>query len=209
MILKEYIDVIVEKIISSNQKFSFEEFKNLETIEEMNWYASRRLPIIAKGMDLNAGSSRNVYQFGTGKVLKIAKNKYDVEQNIGEKVASRKFSSWLTPKVFDNDEEYKWITSEAIRTLKNKKEFKQLTGIDWDIFFKIFDTWLQAADIDSPIMQELLNEYPKEMNNPFIKKLFNAYEQGLDTSDMLQFIHWGINSSGELRYLDPGLSVYD
>lgn len=202
--LKEYINVIVEKIISTNKNFNFQEFKSFEDIDQMNWYASRRLPNI----DLNAGSSRNVYQFGTGKVLKIAKNQFGIEQNVGEKTASQKFS-WLIPKVYDNDPEYKWITSDAIRTLKNKQEFKQLTGISWDVFFEIFDNWLQAADINSPIMQELIEKYPNEMNKDFVKKIFAAYEQGLDTADMLQFIHWGIDSSGNLKYLDPGLSIYD
>ena len=105
----------------------------------------------------------------------------------------------MVVKTYDNDPGYKWILSEAVRAV-SKEEFEQFTGIkDFNLFS---DLCLQATltNIDET------DEFDEIKELPFIKKILQYFNRGLDIADMGIIIHWGKNSSGELRYLDPGLS---
>lgn len=202
------IENMVEKVITqthekngqkSKKTFNFSYMKNIEDLEELIWYAKSTLPPLSiSDNGPNSGSSRLVFHFGTGKVLKIARNDYGVEQNSAEIFASRKFPD-LVVKTYDNDPGYKWILSEAVRTL-SEKEFEQFTGIKNFNLFSDLCLQVTITNIDDT------DEFDEIKELPFVKKILEYFNRGLDIADMGTIIHWGKNSSGELRYLDPGLS---
>jgi hypothetical protein len=204
--LNKLIELMTEKVITqtiqnngTNKKrtFNFSHLKDIEDLNELVWYAKSTLPHLS-AKEYDGGSTRYVFHFGTGKVLKVAKNEYGIEQNQGEIFASRKFPD-LVVKTYDNDPEYKWITSEAVRQV-TRKEFEEFTGIKDFNQFSDFCMYAVISELDE------YSEYSVLLKLPFIQKILDYYNKGLDIADMGQLIHWGKNSSGELRYLDPGLS---
>lgn len=213
--LNEEIFLIAEKVITKQNakiKFNYQDFINSSSPYNILNYAKKTLPKIGEG------SARIVFQFGTGKVLKVAKdsNHYGIEQNKGE-IAASKLNEPLLPKVFAWDKEnYIWLLSESVQEFakkssqdtSSKKQFEEIAGISFNKFFDIIQM-LQMQSLNDIIEYYELNETKlTEKEISFLKKIEELHSKGIDISDMGDFQHWGINKERQLKFLDPGLTVY-
>jgi hypothetical protein len=163
-------------------------------------YANRHL--VRAGL----GTSRATYILSSKKALKIARNNAGVDQNIAEIVASAKLKSDLFPKVYDFDENGKWIIADLVRQLRNTEEFTEITGYTPDDFFS--DVTLGASSTEE-----------------FVKAFPNTTQTGIALFDELSTIHkldpqfgmdlaydnWGITPDRRLVMLDSGMtnSIYE
>lgn len=104
--------------------FSMDTFKSLKTFNDRIKYCTEKL-----GRQLGSGSSRRVFPIDDEKVLKLAMNKKGLAQNEAE-------CDWflqqigLFAKVYDVDENYKWIEMQRARKAK-ASDFKRLTGFNF------------------------------------------------------------------------------
>lgn len=83
---------------------------------------------------LGEGSSRVVFELPDNKVLKLAKNKSGIDQNMADgDYGKHSMYPDLIPEVFDNDEDGYWIIVKAAQKI-TEKEFENLTKINFKTF---------------------------------------------------------------------------
>lgn len=80
---------------------------------------------------LGSGSSRNVYDMGNGRVLKVAKNEKGIDQNNNERDYS--IDSPYVVRVIDCHPDNYWVLSEYAEGL-TKKTFERIVGISFSTF---------------------------------------------------------------------------
>lgn len=119
-----------------SKKFTFSYFKKLRNLDDINAYISTRLPL------LGTGSSRKVYGYSAGKVLKIAINESGLLQNAAE---LETFTNPKTKKVVakiysygqssDSSEKINWLLSEGVKPIATKQSFVNFSGgMDWELY---------------------------------------------------------------------------
>lgn len=102
--------------------FSFDELKRLNTFRKKLNYVSSKL------LKIGQGSSRMVFKVDNEKVLKFAKNKKGIAQNIVESDYSLQAMD-IIARVFETDEEeYFWVEMELAKKLTPKR-FEKLVGM--------------------------------------------------------------------------------
>lgn len=107
--------------------FSVQELANMKSFNNRVNYCKKML-----GNYIGNGSSRIVFQIDDEKVLKLAKNNKGIAQNEAE-------ADWgaqgydVLPKLYEVDDEYKYIISEFVLPSK-PQDFKQCLGIDFNEF---------------------------------------------------------------------------
>jgi len=115
--------------------FNMGEFKQLTSFDARTRYCATHLKRIS------SGTSRIVYKIDDEKVLKLAYNKKGLAQNETEIGYSKEeMLSDLVARVYAYDQNYKWSEMELARKV-NKPTFKNITGLDWDVFVRVVDNY--------------------------------------------------------------------
>ena len=155
----------------------------------------------------------------------MAYNDKGVRQNEKEVevYTSPKYKKFTT-KIYDfNNKNYYWIISEIVRPLKNKKEFKDLTGI----FFDDLEILLLSAaiyDIEQiEYLMDSISEIDAEGDSLFADAVYASLripqekikwindlmlflkENKIAPEDIASIEHWGKTSEGNAIILDYGL----
>jgi len=177
-ILQEIYYEIAKVLLEIKTNFSMQEFKNLQSLEDMVKYADTHL------QKLGAGSSRVAYLLSNRYVLKLAipaAADKGIGQNKGEvSVFTNPKAKNIVSAVYDYNPKYHWLISELARPVKSPQEFEQLAGISWNNFstmIKNYKSW-----------QEIINDQDAEYNDALAKmqNRINALPQGTKPPDILQ-----------------------
>ena len=192
-------------------------------------YAKQTLPLLGKG------SSRITFALSGGKALKIAINEAGQAQNKEEVAVFEKTKgNDLFTKVFDKDEDGKWIIAELVKPLDTKNTGQTLvdlvglslnTIMDLTSYLGRFDIQTSLARIIDSRYAELnsfyqgdpaAHEYKKEiktledmLKNPEKQKLLNdikhAIQLGINMVDVRDE-NLGRTVDGQIKILDYGYS---
>lgn len=206
-LLHEYLNLVLEKIRSKKKvktkfgkpNFDFEEFKSLPSEAIMRAYAMNYLE------PLGQGSARIAFVLSGNrqKVLKIALNEKGLAQNKAElEVYTDPATADMAAKIYDTDENNRWIVADIVRPLTNPMEFKKLTGTDWDQFVQ--DMMSSVSSAARRRNMTLRNDAPE-----FTKKVYKMAEKGsnkLKQGDLTVLDHWGKTVGGRVVILDYGFT---
>ena len=107
--------------------FSLDKLSQIPSFKGRYQYCLQNL-----GPTQGRGSSRVVFQIDDNKVLKLALNNKGIAQNQAEDDGYLQ-SIGLSPKIFNNDNGYKWLVSEFVLPAK-QQDFKECLGIDFEEF---------------------------------------------------------------------------
>lgn len=187
------------------ETFSFEEFNNIQSFDKKLKYANQRL------FKISSGSARVVYKVDNEKVIKIAKNKKGLAQNLIE-------ADWgvqnheIAAKIFNVGEFAMgigpfWIEMEFAKKVTPSR-FKQLTGFSKDEIHRYL-LYLKYKNAPKNDLLYVLNDVLKSKaeNSEFIQNLENLIFE----FDMLYPGDFGkVSSYGEvLRYGKPKIVLVD
>jgi hypothetical protein len=202
-----------------SNKFDWNEFKNLNSANEMNEYAGDKLK------KLGQGSSRACYLLSGSKVLKIAISFRGRENGAGTAQNRAEVDMYTNPKtkqictkIFDTDHEFRWILSELVRPINNNHEFESLAGVSMNLFgtlaqFILADGLSSKRAYDLFVEEfhfyrsEPITDQDKESCKSAIKILEKLKGFGLEYEDLVVLEHWGKSASGNLVLLDYGLTT--
>jgi uncharacterized protein YeaC (DUF1315 family) len=194
-LLREYISTIVEKIRSTKyddnfgHKFNFKEFKSLENIKQMIMYADSFLE------KLGQGSSRAAYLLSSRYVLKIAINQKGIAQNETEvDVYTNPKSRPIVSKIHSEDPEYKWLVADVVKPITSEKEFKNITGIEFDYFIRKLRPLVSGTSSE---------ELPEEFIQAAVATI-RANQLLMADIEVLE--HWGKTPDGRAVLLDYGFT---
>jgi len=181
--LTKFNDFINENLSTSN-------ISGLKTFNQRKKYVQKELGNKYPYM----GSARYVY-FMDNKVIKIARNKKGIAQNLTESnpEIQEKYGD-LVAKVYDYDKDGKWIVLEKLNFIR-EEEFKKLTHMD----FNHMCHWLNHGNYS-------FDKYKYE-KNPFavrLKKFLSEFN--LDIYDISSIKNWG-QINGKPKLLDFGLTI--
>lgn len=110
---------------AADEHFSLEELSAIQSFRGRFNYCTQHL-----GKHIGKGSSRATFQIDDEKVLKLAWNNKGLAQNIEEE---RTYNASIFPKVYDYDEDGKWIISEFVLPA-TLQDFKQCFGMTFQQF---------------------------------------------------------------------------
>ena len=171
---------------------------------------------------LGEGSSRMVFSLDSKRVLKVALNDAGIAQNEAEiDISFDPSVGGIVAKVFAQSNANKWIVSELVRPLKDKEEFKFLTGISWDFFSFALQGWgtgrlpewinnIRNNSIkpwSSPVKSH--KELEEYLTTPFYKTVFHALNHiktVLMHGDLTKIGHWGKTPDQRVVLLDYGFT---
>lgn len=205
-LLREYIEVLIEKIRTKKDvkgKFKVEEFKKLESYEDMLKYASHFLEELGTGKQ--AGSSRRAFIFSGSKVLKIAKNDAGVSQNEAEVLIQRTAPNAkaldVITKVHAHDPSYKWLLVDMAKIEQvdqvTADKFKECAGLSWPMFLNVLDNELNPDEMKM-----------SERGRAFVKNVVGLVKDAdLSLGDLMKLNHWGTVGDGRLVLIDFGFTV--
>ena len=110
---------------AADEHFSLEELSAIQSFRGRFNYCTQHL-----GKHIGKGSSRATFQIDDEKVLKLAWNNKGLAQNIEE---VQTYNASIFPKVYDYDENGKWIISEFVLPAKSE-DFKHCFGMSFQQF---------------------------------------------------------------------------
>jgi len=117
---------------AADEHFSLEELSAIHSFRGRFNYCTEHL-----GKHIGKGSSRATFQIDDEKVLKLAWNDKGLGQNLEEE---RTYNASIFPKVYDYDEDGKWIISEFVLPAISQ-DFKHCFGMT----FKQFASFISAS----------------------------------------------------------------
>lgn len=185
--------LLSERIRSKN--FNFDEFKKLNTTDRMRNYAQKYLTRVG------FGTGRTVYALSSKKALKIGIGVIDdaVEgalQNKREFEAWEKTKSSVLPKVFEHDQQFRWLTSELMRPVKSTKEFSEKIGTKFD-FDTVTAVFYREQHIPLQNFEPKAREFIEEVQRVLATTNNNRVELQLRSQ-------WGVSTDGKIKLLDAG-----
>jgi len=193
-VLREYISMLVGEIRSTKKgsafgdKFNMKKFESLDNPNMLLAYADSFL------QKLGQGSSRAAYVFSSRYVLKIAINNKGIAQNETEvQVATNPETKAIIARVHKADPDNKWVISDAVRELKNEKEFADATGLDWTTFIKEVKALFKGEPVEDP--SEMAQAMAATMK-----------ANDLMFGDIKEITHWGKAADGRVVLLDYGFT---
>ena len=190
-----------------DDSFSFEKLSQIDDFNSAIFYCTEHL-----GECIGEGSSRAVFQIDDEKVLKLAKNKYGIQQNKVE-ANTNKTNNRLFPLIFDTDVKYRWIVTEFVLEATDK-DIIQCLNMDTDDFFHIIkligrlkypydDENDRIADI-----MELQHHFEQDKTNTLKDIYYYIIKDRIPISDMTGcLINWGLakrDGKEHLVLLDSG-----
>lgn len=171
--------------------------------------------------EMGEGSSRIAFALSSGKVLKIAKNKYGFEQNrveIGLFTHSK--NNHLVTKIFDYAPDYKWIISELVKPFA-KGQLTQYIGFDDQFVGPILSRYKTFEDFQYAMSKQVVPD-PNDktwaaerirvmlgiLRNPkasqFMKDMFEMRNTHNLEEEDIHAEHFGVTVDGQVRLFDYG-----
>lgn len=209
-ILSEIISKVIDKYVlkeAMDDTFNFAELSNIDNYSGRVRYCKEHL-----GFPIGNGSSRIVFQLDDERCLKLAKNEKGIAQNEVENDKYVEDTYGVTPKIFNYDEDNKWLVSEYVLPAK-AKDFKVCLGITFKEFqqFVIFsyNTYQHRSkrypcDMDENRFEELCE------NNEWLNNLYYYIaDYQLPFGDIIYKGNLGMvmrDGSPEIVILDSGLT---
>lgn len=183
---------------------SLKELSKLETFTDRIKYAEEHWK------HLSSGSSRVIYVLDDGRVLKLAKNKKGLAQNIAESDPKMK-SKYINPTI-EYDKEGIWKISPYLDKI-TEKEFEELTDMNFKEFGEALEYGLQeiGADSDDSAKETKPKNFEKINQSSMYKELVKiGKKQHLMPGDLSRISSWGRNNDHPVL-LDTGLNleIYD
>jgi len=181
--------------------FSIEALREMNNDDAITSYLESTLQPIGEGKGAGVGSGRRVYDLGDGKVLKHGFNRSGIYQNYEEaRIANR---NPAFADVYDLGPEAKWIVSEKIQGFSDPEEFRIRTGVP----VEAIQVSGKVKRFDDEMAGHLRSRYDLEEDAiEFIRNLhkINA-DFGTILGDLLNYQHWGVSPSGQVKLYDYGL----
>jgi hypothetical protein len=168
-------------------KFDIEQFRQLNTIQEMMQYVKQNAKRI--GM----GAARDAWDTGLGYVIKIGPDANACAQNKKEVRVYEKSLSRLLPKVYEHATDFKWVASEIVKPLKSIFEVNAAIIINTDWMIEdLSDLQIQIRNNRTPTECEWFNDLVRLVKS-----------QDIEVKELHKG-NWGINDNGTLVILDTG-----
>lgn len=201
LLLREYLVLTLEKIRSSTG-FNIQEFKRLETPEQVMEYAQNHLKLLGKG------TSRAVFVLNSRQVIKVALGKKGLAQNEAEADAfTNPKSKPIIAKIFEADNDgFKWLISELVKPLKSDAEFKSLAGMSPSTMTHAIKG-VKTDDVTKPAVPGAMSLKGKvsKLNQKLIDAVTSfAVENKMLWGDILKLNSWGKTADGRLVLFDYG-----
>ena len=206
--LQKIIEGLVNEEIKINETirgFNFNKFKSIQNHKEKIAFAKKYLP------HMGTGSSRIVFAYSSGKVLKIAINKAGFAQNKAE------VEVWTNPKtkpvittIFDADtQNYHWLISEIAKPISNIDEWAEKIGIRMNEFSNFVHEWFSVGekDVVSFLKKELKQAVDDYMSLP--KERIHAKKVAYKRYERYKFIYKSPFLMGVLHLISNGMMYGD
>jgi hypothetical protein len=185
-----------------DDSFSLEELSQLPTFVSRLNYCKQHL-----GNPIGNGSSRTVFQIDDGKCLKLAKNAKGIAQN--EVEYDRHVESYdVTPSLFEQDDDNKWIITEYVLPAK-AQDIKECLGIDFKTFCDFvkccyncyaYNGYKRPTEMSEEEFVELLDS-----NQWFNDLYYYMADYQLPCGDLLRLSNLGM----VMRYGEPQIVILD
>ncbi len=183
--------------------WDMETFLSMKNTTQRHNYAAKHLKKIGQG------SSRIVYRIDDDKILKIARQAGDwnkgVAQNELEVDINRMYPK-ITTKVFDYDENFRWVEHELVVPLKSEKTFKATLGIDWNEFTKWIEDRCLLNSGRRKQKRVVSNELDENEFSSEILDLIINYGAEKYYLDYIRLGHYGATKDGRIVLLDYGIN---
>lgn len=148
---------------------------------------------------IGEGSSRMVFEFKSGLILKIAKNKKGLVQNIQESLPSMRRS--CVNKVLASDIDGKWVIVKFVEKI-TKEQFEKFT----DMNFKNFGSTLYYVFNNEQDLKKS-DEYKDIKNNSFFNDIVDLVKDNdLQVGDLIKIDSYGLIDKNKIVLTDYGLS---
>ena len=131
IVISEHQVKLLKEAASNN--FSLKELSQINSFKGRYQYCIKQL-----GPTQGRGSSRVVFQIDDNNVLKLALNNKGLTQNNAEDDGYLQ-QTGITPKIYENDNDYKWLVSEFVLPAK-QQDFKQCIGLSFEEFCQFIRT---------------------------------------------------------------------
>ena len=191
---------------AADEHFSLEELSEIQSFRDRFNYCTQHL-----GKHIGKGSSRATFQIDDEKVLKLAWNNKGLAQNIEEE---RTYNASIFPKVYDYDEDGKWIISEFVLPATSQ-DFKQCFGMSFQQFVSFI-----SASCKYRFGGSYWNAMPENVWISYLENNEELYEfdeyignygnyKFTPVGDMRRLCNYGLtqrNGEATIVLLDSGLS---
>jgi hypothetical protein len=180
---------------SNNLKEILKNIEKLETYHARKKYAEKNLK------NLSSGSSRIVYLTPEKTIIKLAKNDKGIAQNKAE--SNPKMKCKYINKIIKHAENYSWIETHFLDKITTK-EFKKLTGLDFDDFGEAIRYGLKnvSGNTDKP-KPENFEEIEKSDIYKELKEIGKKFK--LMPGDLARISSWGTKDNKPIL-IDAGLT---
>lgn len=198
-ILREYFALLIEKIRSDS--FNISKFKRLETPEQVIKYVQDHLKLLGKG------TSRHVFVLNSRQVIKVAIGEKGLAQNEAEVDAfTNPRSKPIIAKIFEADDDFKWLVSELVKPLKSDDEFESLAGMSSATMKNVI---VKSRSNDDVTAAARPGVNPRRSASKINQKLIDAVssfatENKMLWGDVLKLDSWGKTAAGRLVLFDYG-----
>lgn len=199
--------ILFEKFPST---FNIDSFIDMPPDKQTN-YAEE----VLKDKFLGLGSGREVFKINDDEVLKISreKNIKGIKQNRTEITLHQRYPT-ITAKIIIYDTiNQNWMISELVRPFNTEAEFRQATGIGFDLVKLLVSKFVGGYTLEDLKNSDKIGEsllYKKfELSNWLEQaKELEAFviKEKMYVTDLLVLAHWGLNSEGNAVLMDYGLN---
>ncbi len=204
--LNELKNIIVEAIneMAYPTNFSLNEFINLNTYAKRIKYCQEKLKRIS------SGSSRIVYQIDNEKVLKIAKNKKGIAQNIAENDYVIQTHD-IVAKVFEADNNGLFNEMELANRV-NQTIFKKILGFDFNNIYSYLNYAVKRLTSPPNFRHDIKTKEEINFinNNEWLNELADLVaETNMPIGDLCKLDSYGIVNRNGKQYIvliDYGLT---
>lgn len=164
---------------------------------------------------LGLGSGREVFKINDDEVLKISRerNIKGIKQNRTEIELHQKYPT-ITAKIIVYDTiNQNWMISELVEPFNTESEFRQATGIGFDLVRLLVSKFVAGYTLDELKASSSMGEsilYKKfELSDWLVqaKELEGlVIKEKLYVTDLLTLAHWGKSIDGRVVLMDYGLN---
>lgn len=180
-----------------------EKFASLKSFNQRVKYCEENLTRIS------SGSARIVYKIDDNKVLKLAKNRKGIAQNLKEiDTSDDYYIKHLVAQVFHYDENGLWLEMELAKKV-TKSMFKSIVGESFDTFYEYLNYEDSRIRINSYFRRPVPNNYEELLENEFFIEISDyMINYDVPVGDLTKLSSYGlVNRNGEdtIVLIDFGL----
>lgn len=196
---------LIENVEPQQEKFNLQKLSSLPSFNQRIQYCQQNLQRVS------SGTSRIVYVYDEGHVLKLAKNPKGLEQNLTEAdgYIQDAFTD-IVANVTNYDQNDRWILVERAQKVRIS-DFPQLLGVDFKTVEK-FAQWMQNEIRPNRWLTSMSDEEARELVNkvPFFGELHDMVRSmDMSPGDFGRLSSYGIvNRNGKkvLVLIDYGIT---